>query len=250
MSDLVALVTGASSGIGAGIAKLFLSKGWKVIMIARSEDKMSRIANEYPYAKAQIIKFDLFETQKVKDILIPLIKTTNKKIDVIINNAGGGMGEPGSLNNISLKAWYNYIDIHLTIPFIFCDYLINELKQSKYPATIINIGSIWGNQPQNKHMAYTIAKRGIKSLTENYALGYGKYGIRVNNIEPGYTITPGLDRMLLSADKVTPLKRKGTVDDIVKLVDFLQDPVKSSFITGSHYKIDGGVTLNRWHSKL
>ena len=145
-STLVALITGASSGIGEGITRLLISRGWKVIMIA----------SEYPNnKKTQIIGFDLSNTHKVKHILIPLIKKTNNKIDLLVNNAGGGRGlSSGGVNDITLESWYQYIDVNLAVPFILSEYLLDLLKSSTYPASIINIGSIWRNRAVPKYMAY------------------------------------------------------------------------------------------------
>ena len=271
MSTLTAVVTGASSGIGEDTVKRLISLDWNVIMIARSVDKMEKIAksciedDEQRNQRIKIIGFDLSKAESLENELIPSIKqcahklNNNGCIDLLVNNAGGGTlnGNPNP-KRCSLDAWNFTMNLNLTAPFLLMKCLREELIKSSYPASIVNIGSITAYYPDMLQIPYDVAKRGLQMLNTAYAVYYAKYKIRVNNIEPGFIETPIHRRSetetereylirIKGVEAITPIGRVGKSKDIVDAIMFLSDPNKSSFITGQDIIIDGGLSLPLVH---
>eukprot|EP01084_Bolivina_argentea_P055152 101122_1 len=264
MSSLTAVVTGASSGIGAATVKRLISLNWNVIMISRSTNKMEKVAksciqdDNERQKRIKIISFDLSKPELIENKLLPSIReyTNNGAIDLLVNNAGGGI-TPSDVKNCSLKNWNLVLNLNLTSPFLLIKCLRNDLIKSKYPSSIINIGSVSGNYPEIYNVNYSVAKRGLQMLNKSYALYYSKYKIRVNNIEPGYIDTPiqanrRTQKQYEESNKymksICPIGRNGETKDIVDAIMFLSDSNKSGFITGQNIVIDGGLTLPLVHT--
>eukprot|EP01084_Bolivina_argentea_P055151 101121_1 len=208
--------------------------------------------------RIKIISFDLSKPELIENKLLPSIReyTNNGAIDLLVNNAGGGI-TPSDVKNCSLKNWNLVLNLNLTSPFLLIKCLRNDLIKSKYPSSIINIGSVSGNYPEIYNVNYSVAKRGLQMLTTSYALYYGKYDIRVNTIECGYILTPahtriyGKDNINAVNDGVaaiTPLGKIGQTKDIVNAILYLSDPDKGSFITGQNIVVDGGLALPLVHT--
>eukprot|EP00483_Globobulimina_turgida_P010406 UN10427 len=250
---LTAVVTGASSGIGELTVRTLLgdkTNKWRVVMIARRVNRMREIAkscigdDQYELNKRiKIIGCDLYESKSVKTNVIPAIKSFTNCVDLLINNAGNPF-VCTPIDKIDLKAMQKDINLYLLTPFVFIKYLENELATSKYPASIITISGIAAQNVVPKWIGYTIAARASKALTQNFAIHYGEqYGIRVNGIDCG-VIDSGIfeknhdskkevEEFMSSMVDLTPLKKIGSMKDVVEMIMFLSDPINHHLLLDS-----------------
>eukprot|EP01084_Bolivina_argentea_P055153 101123_1 len=158
-----AVITGASSGIGEATVRKLISLNWNVIMISRTMKNMERVAkscisnDRERKERISMISFDLTEPELVDSKLLPMIReyTNNGAIDLLVNNAGGGI-TPSDVKNCSLKNWNLVLNLNLTSPFLLIKCLRNDLIKSKYPSSIINIGSVSGNYPEIYNVNYSV----------------------------------------------------------------------------------------------
>jgi len=204
------LVTGASKGIGKGIATLFSINGHDVYVPNRDELDLSK-------------DFNLSRTD----------------FDVVINNAG-----INPLNNIEdvdqeLVMRVNYYS-PLKIIQKCLPYMINQKC-----GHIINIGSIWSNIAKEKRAAYSASKSALESLARSITSEYGKYGILANTVSPGFILTDltkqnNTEDQIKELENNIPLNRLGTVNDIANFIYFLA--TQNSYITGQNIIIDGGYS--------
>ena len=226
------LVTGASRGIGAAIAREFAKNGDRVfINYNRNREKAENLAKEI---NSVAVWADVADPDAVKEMLQ---KTGN--IDVLVNNAG--FAQFSMFDALSDEDWHRMIDVTLSGAF-YCTrgvlpYMINQKQGS-----IINISSIWGVIGASCEVAYSTAKAGLIGMTKALAKEVGPSGIRVNCVAPG-VIDTDMNSMLTPdtiADLIDeiPLGRIGTPEDIAKAVVFLAEP--NSFITGQVLSINGG----------
>jgi len=248
-SGKVVLVTGSSTGIGAGIVKLFSFLGAKVVVTGRNETNIKRVAEECH----KLSPYGLKPLQVVADLAVEhdIIKLVNETIkefgtfDVLVNNAG--IWEFSSIKDNHILEQYDramQIDvrsalelIHLSIPY---------LEKSK--GTIINISSISSLRPQSGFLSYSMAKTSINMMTSILAIELGPTGIRVNTISPGVidsktTKTKEDLEIIETYGKRAPLRRVGEPLDIAKGVVFLSS-TDAQFITGANLVIDGGLMYN------
>ena len=179
-----AVVTGASSGIGAALCRYLLSNNWEVCMIARSKSKMEEIARMYPSELSKIIVADLSINEQTKDVCPKIISWCNNNLSLLVNNAG--MGVKGTSTQIVRSI--NWITINLTSVFILTKYLLPALKQgnknrrhTNYDSSIINIGSVAASQVY-PHLIHIQLQNGLEHLTKLNCLEFAPFGIRVNCI--------------------------------------------------------------------
>lgn len=226
------LVTGASRGIGAAIAREFAKNGDKVfINYNNSREKAENLAKEI---NGTAVWADVADPDAVKEMLQ---KTGD--IDVLVNNAG--FAQFSMFDALSNEDWHRMIDVTLSGAF-YCtrDVLPHMIHQKQ--GSIINISSIWGVTGASCEVAYSTAKAGLIGMTKALAKEVGPSGIRVNCVAPG-VIDTDMNSML-TPDTISqlieeiPLGRIGTPEDIAKAVVFLAEP--NSFITGQVLSINGG----------
>jgi NAD(P)-dependent dehydrogenase (short-subunit alcohol dehydrogenase family) len=231
----VAIVTGGSNGIGAGIVQYLLQQHDRVVIadvVTPSHKALQTDRSRILYIKTNISS----ETAVSK-----LIKQTIArfgKLDVLINNAGIVIGEKRPApEKLSLKEWQKTIDANLTGTFLCCKHAIPELRKQK--GVIVNIASTRYLQSEPNTEAYSASKGGIVSLTHALAISLGPE-IRVNCISPGWIHTE--DTPLKKSDhQQHPCGRVGTVEDIAAIVGFLISE-NASFMTGQNFIVDGGMT--------
>jgi len=243
LSGKVAIVTGASRGIGKAVAKLFDKEGASVVItsknVKRLENTAKEIENVVPIAADIRIEKDV---QKVVE------KTVKKfgKIDILVNNAGV-LPKFQPLHKITEREWRETIDVNLTGHFRFTKAVVPFMK--KNGGSIINMSSDAGLKAfENFHAdAYTASKGALVLLTKVWALEYAKYKIRFNCVCSAVVETDMTKKLWLSsADnrKKTalehPLGRIGTVDDITKAILYFASE-DSAWTTGAILNVDGGV---------
>ena len=237
-----ALVTGASSGIGAQTVKLFSSLGAKVIAAARREDRLQDLANQYPNVMA--VKCDVGVEADCKNVVDTVINEFGK-IDILINNAG--ISDPIPALEEDLDQFKRVIQIDLISCFHLAQLCAQHMETQETGGAIVNVASIHGfvGSSPNNQPGYTAAKGGLINLTRELALEWARHGIRVNAIAPGYISTELTDEMIAGEsgrkwiERNTPMRRPGEVTELDGAMLLLTSDA-GSYITGETIAIDGG----------
>lgn len=245
LKDKVAIVTGSTSGIGLGAARLMAKEGAKVVICGRSKDKGEAIAEEIRNNGGEAF-YHFFDLIKPKS-LVQLFEDTEKhfgKIDILINNASNVSLADGAVDQITLEMWDDIFNADLRGTFFAIkEVLPYMLKNGK--GSIVNIGSMASIGGDLGATAYACAKAGVDMLTESVALQYGKQGIRCNCIRPGLIITPENDAYVSDTVKDIFLNnicvdRYGNPEDIGYMCVFLASD-ESNYVTGQIMTVDGGM---------
>jgi NAD(P)-dependent dehydrogenase (short-subunit alcohol dehydrogenase family) len=236
----VALITGASRGIGRAIAELFAKEGASVIITARDRTRLKKTASEIGVFA---LDADIRQEKEVKEVVKKSVARFGR-LDILVNNAGV-FPRIKKLHQITEREWNDVIDVNLTGQFRFTKYAIPHLQKSR--GSILNIASNAGLKAyENFHAdAYSASKSALILLTKSWALQYAKDGIRVNCICPGVVETDmtkmflasRADREMLNAEY--PIGRIGTVDDVAKSALFFVSD-EASWTTGAVLALDGG----------
>ena len=242
LDEKVAIVTGASSGIGAQTVKLFSSLGAKVIAAARREDRLQDLANRYPNVMA--VKCDVGDEADCKNLVEIVIKEY-EKIDILINNAG--ISDPIPALEEDLDQFKRVIQIDLISCFHLAQLCAQHMETQESGGAIVNVASIHGfvGSSPNNQPGYTAAKGGLINLTRELALEWARHGIRVNAIAPGYISTELTDEMIAGEsgrkwiERNTPMRRPGEVTELDGAMLLLASDA-GSYITGETIAIDGG----------
>jgi NAD(P)-dependent dehydrogenase (short-subunit alcohol dehydrogenase family) len=246
ISGKTALVTGGSRGIGLMIARGFVQNGAKVYISSRKAEACERAAAELSkYGTCIPLAHDLGSMAEVK-ALAEDIKAREKKLDILINNAGAAWAEP--FETFSEEGWDKLMNVNLKAIFFLSQALLPELKAAGTaddPARIVNIGSIDGIlQPQLESYAYSASKAAVHHLTHHLAKHLARDRINVNAIAPGPFETKMLAPVLATARKAiessVPRGRIGEDDDMIGAAIFFCSKA-SSFITGQVLAVDGGI---------
>lgn len=240
LKNRVALITGASSGIGEGIAKKFLEEGAFVVGCG-IENESSIIHPNYLYMQG-----DITNLSSIEDI-VKLTKEKFGKLDSVVNSAGATF--IGNLEETSTELFKKQFDINVIGTFNVCKAAIAELKENK--GTIVNIASDLGIKPIPERIAYCASKAAVIMLTKSIAIEYAPL-VRANCILPGLVETPMIkDRFDNSENpqklreemaNLYVLKRMGTLNDMSNAAVFLTSE-DSSFITGSELAVCGGSQI-------
>lgn len=245
LKDKVAIVTGASSGIGKAIAELYAKEGAKVVVSDINEEGGNEVVEIIKKNGGEAIFFRA-DTSSPEDNEALVNKTLEVygKLDIACNNAG--IGGPAELTeNYPLDGWKKVIDINFNGVFYGCKYQLQAMEKNE-GGSIVNMASIHGTVAAPMSSAYTSAKHGVVGLTKNIGAEYGPKNIRCNAVGPGYIMTPLLSNNL-SADHLEllvtkhPMGRLGQPEEVAELVLFLSSD-KASFMTGGYYLVDGGYT--------
>jgi len=238
------LITGASGGIGAGIAKALANEGANVGIHynTRYEGALkSQKAVQTAGGKAVIYQADLRSASKNKKLVAAFLSDFGS-LDGLINNAGIVL--KASIENADEDYWDNVLQINLRAPYILSRAALPYLKQSK--GIIIHNTSIHAQYTTEHFSAYAASKAALESLTKSQALEWAEYGIRVNAIAPGVVPVERTEDYFKQPDnealwlKNLPLNRLGKVEDIANFVVFLCSD-KASWATGQAYIVDGGM---------
>ncbi len=245
MKDKVAIVTGSSKGIGAGIARAFAQEGARVVITSRTEEEGSQIARELgaQEGRAIYIQTDVTVLSSLQNMVDRTMETFGQ-IDVLVNNAG--KSNPYLIEDTTEEEWEFTVDTDLRSQFFGSKYALPHLKQSK--GCIINLSSIGGMMGFPNQAHYNTVKGATIALTKSLATDLAPYGIRVNAIAPGVTDTPdyaawieskgGGDAVLPGVLEMIPLGRLGTIEDMGKAAVYLVD---ATYVTGSTLVVDGGM---------
>jgi len=243
LSGKVALVTGASGGLGLHFAEVLAANGATVILAARREDKIEKAAQVINSngGTALAVALDVTDETSI-DRAFSYVENERGVIDVIVNNAG--IATNGAAIDVTLDDWRRVMATNLDGAFLVSRRAARSLIDEHRPASIINIGSILGARTAGAVLPYTVSKAGLHHMTKVLALEWARYNIRVNAITPGY-IETDINRDYLNSPegqkliKRIPSRRPGKMDDLDGPLLLLASD-QSLYMTGSIIAIDGG----------
>lgn len=236
----VAIVTGASRGIGKEIAKMLANEGIQVIAnYNKSEEKALKLKKdlEEQGKLIDIFKADVSKQEECESLVKYTLEKYNK-IDILINNAG--IDQYKLITEVTKQDWEDMINTNLYSAFCMCQQVLPNMIHNK-SGRIINISSIWGIVGASQEIVYSITKAGLDALTKSLAKEVGPSNIKVNSIAPGL-IDTDMNKDL-TEDEVkyvidqTPLERIGKPQDIAKCIKWL---IEDDFTTGQIISINGG----------
>lgn len=242
-----ALITGATKGIGRGIAEDFLRLGADIFIVARNAERMDELLNDWHAAgfTANGISADVSDPEDRKRILSE-IEQVWSQLDILVNNVGTNIRKKTA--DYSLDEYETLLSINLTSTFEMCRLTFPLLKASGRSA-IVNIASVAGLTHVRTGSPYGMSKAAMVQLGKNLAVEWAPHGIRVNTVAPWYIRTPLVEPLfenkayLSEVLSNTPMNRVGEPEEAANLVSFLCMPA-SSYITGQCIAVDGGFMAN------
>ena len=251
MSGRVALVTGASSGIGRATAEAFAAKGAKVVVAARREDELAGLVSEIKTrgGAATFVRTDVSVANDVERMVKHAIETFGR-LDYAVNNAGIE-GQWAGITDLAEDEWDRVLDINLKGAFLCMKHEAKAMLDCRHGGAIVNVGSINSFLGFQTGSAYVASKHGLIGLTTSVSAELAPQGIRVNLVCPGIVDTPmhrrargiigdGLyDQVLQQSVHV---RRAGRPEEIARSIVFLCSD-EASYITGTTLTPDGGFTL-------
>jgi NAD(P)-dependent dehydrogenase (short-subunit alcohol dehydrogenase family) len=237
----VAIVTGASRGIGLAVAKMFCESRSKVVLVSRNEEELAKIQQELG-DRATYVQANLGKPEEIKRV-VESVLNIHSKIDIIVNNAAANPYF-GALSDIDLKAEQKTIDVNILGPLELIKLAYNSYMKSN-GGNIINISSIGGMQVEWNIGFYNVTKAALIHMTKQLAVEMGP-NVRVNAIAPGLVKTKFARRLWEDKeDKIAsklPLRRIGMPEDIAKTALYLASDM-SQWVTGQVLVVDGGASL-------
>ncbi|MFQ5628778.1 MAG: glucose 1-dehydrogenase [bacterium] len=249
LQNKIAIITGASSGIGKATAILFAENGAQLVLLARNVNVLKQLAADIQEQKGQAISIqtDVARFDDCKHAIEQAIAECGQ-IDILVNAAG--IIDSGSIENTKVEDWSYMMDVNLNSIFYLMKLAVPHLEKTK--GNIVNISSVTGLRAFPNILAYCVSKAGVDQLTRSAALDLAPKGVRVNAVNPGVVVT-NLHRSsgfsdekyqdFLAQNKTThPLGRVGTPEEIAESILFLASE-KSGWITGETLSIDGGRHL-------
>jgi NAD(P)-dependent dehydrogenase (short-subunit alcohol dehydrogenase family) len=243
MTGKVAIVTGASRGIGAVVARAFREAGARVALAARDADALDRLADELGAGDgdALAVPTDVSDPAAVAAMVDRVLEEFGR-LDFACNNAAGGGHPPTPLADVPIGAFDSGIAVSLRGVFLAMREEIPVMLRSGGGA-IVNVSSTAGLQAVGGLASYVAAKHGVEGLTKVAALDYAADGLRVNAVAPGPILTDNLKRAGAAgqeaAAKAMPMQRVGQPDEVAAAVVWLCSAA-AGFVTGTTLTIDGG----------
>lgn len=239
----VAIVSGGGSGIGEETAKILAAGGASMIVSDIDMGAAERVAGEIEKSggKATAFQADVAKPEDA-EATVALAKETYGGLHLSVNNAGI-VGPEQHVGELTLEGWQQVIDVNLTGVFYGMRYQIPAILESGGGA-IVNTSSIAGLIGIENLGAYVSSKHGVTGLTKSAAVEYGKQGIRINSVHPGYILTPLIAQwseteMRSALEALHPIGRLGEAVEVAEVVCFLLSE-KASFVMGAQIAVDGG----------
>jgi 3-oxoacyl-[acyl-carrier protein] reductase len=244
LSGRVALVTGASQGIGRACALILAEAGATVALAARNEEKLREAATQITNegGKAGVYKLDVSSEDEIKAVVKQIIAEQGK-VDILVNNAGIARDQLSM--RMKRPDWDAVLTTNLTAPFLLIQAVLGSMLKQRW-GRIINITSIFGRMGQIGQANYSSAKAGLIGLTMSVAREVASRNITVNAIAPGWIetpmtaeITPEMRETIL---KMIPMQRPGRDLEVAHAVRFLASE-EASYITGDVLNVNGGMLM-------
>ncbi|WP_033543183.1 glucose 1-dehydrogenase [Planococcus sp. CAU13] len=248
LAGKTAIVTGASKGIGKGIAERFGKEKMNVVVDYLTDPEGAedtKAVIESNGGKAVTVKADVSEEEGIRALMETALQEFGS-LDVLVNNAGFSESAPSE--KLTLENWQRVLDVNLTGAFIASREAINYMTENGVKGSIINITSVHQTIPKVDNAHYAVTKAGLKMLTETLALEYAEQGIRINAIGPGTINTPanpvheqdeeGKQKTLAKI----PMKKIGEPSQIAAAAAWLASS-EADYVTGATLFVDGGMTL-------
>ena len=242
----VALITGASAGIGEAVARRFAAGGFRIVGVARRPDRLDRLADELSGLTAIEILAGDVSAKDVPQRAVDLAMSRFGRLDCLVNNAGSGRWAPVDQTDDAMLD--EVIEVSLKAPFRFCRAAIPVMQPG---SSIVTVGSTFGLIGGLDGGIYCAVKAGLVGLTQTLAAQYGTRGIRSNLVAPGviktdmtkdYWDAPAFRRV---NQEMTPFDREGTPQDVANAIFFLASP-EGSYINGQAIALDGGWTTTKY----
>ena len=241
----VAVLTGASSGLGARFARVLDGAGAKVVLAARRKERLEALAGELQ--DAATVTCDVAE-EGAADALAREAVERFGAIDIVVNNAGVTTVTPALRE--SPEDFRRVIDVNLVAPFLVARAAAAVMREQQRPGVIVNIASAAGFKSSGMlpQAAYVSSKTGVRGLTRELALQWARYGIRVNAVAPGMfpsEMTTDLvdnDELRTEFERSLPLRRVGKEHELDGILLFLASDA-STYVTGQTFVVDGGGSL-------
>jgi NAD(P)-dependent dehydrogenase (short-subunit alcohol dehydrogenase family) len=246
----VAIITGASSGIGRVTAKLFAEHGAKVVVGARREAELASLVAEITAdgGEAIAIAGDVKSEEYAKSLVALAVKSFGK-LDIAFNNAGT-LGEQGPTTDISEQGWNDTLAVNLTSAFLSAKHQIPEMIKNGGGSVIFTSTFVGYSAAFPGLAAYASSKAGLVGLTQVLASEYGAAGVRVNSILPGgvdtdmYKVANNTAEAQAFITNLHALKRVGRPEEIAHAALYLASD-DSSFVSGTASLVDGGLSITR-----
>lgn len=246
LENKIALVTGASKGIGEAIATTFAANGAKVVINSRKQDELDKVTEKIRSTGGECI--GIAANTGDSSARKALVEKTVEKyggIDIVVNNAAANPAF-GPVVQTEEWAYDKIMDVNVKAPFELCKLAYPYLKQ--HGGSVINMSSIAGERPDSGLGIYSVSKAALNMLTKVMAKEWGRDNIRVNAICPGLIKTKFSQALWEDENvfkkfmKMVPMGRMGTVDEIAALALFLASDA-SAYCTGTLFFADGGTTI-------
>ena len=239
LQNLNILLTGSTGGIGGAILNKLLENKAKVIATGTNEKKLDIIKKKF--TDVIVKKFDITNHETIQDFIEECNEIFQKKIDVLINNAG--ITNDNLAIRMKDEEWNKVINLNLTSSFLLTKNTIKKMLKNKN-GKIINITSVVGHTGNIGQANYAASKAGLIGMSKSLALEYGKKNIKVNCISPGFIKSDMTENINESYKKTLEekisLERFGTPDDVANVVLFLSSEL-SDYITGETIHVNGGM---------
>ena len=224
----IAVVTGASSGIGEQIARRFAAEGARVVLAARRKEALEAIARDLEAQGAEALAYalDVSDWGAVQ-AFAAAVRERFRGVDILVNNAG--IMDYRSVEAFSVEEWRRILDVNLVGPFLVTKAFLPLLRARSGPRCILNMGSVAGRTGFAEGTAYCASKFGLKGFSESLGLELGGEGIRVAIVQPGYVATPLQGPGETDPDGV-PKRRMIQPEDIADVCAYLASQPRSMYV--------------------
>lgn len=240
----VAIVTGASRGIGRAIALALAAEGARVVInYAQSATAAQALTAEISAngGEAIALQADVAQADQVEDLVKQTLDRFGR-IDILVNNAG--ITRDTLLLRMKLEDWQAVIDLNLTGVFL-CTRAVSKVMLKQRSGRVINIASVAGQMGNPGQANYSAAKAGVIGFTKTVAKELASRGVTVNAVAPGFIATDMTDQLPNSEEilKFIPLGRFGQAQEVAGMVRFLAADPAAAYITGQVFNVDGGMVM-------